>query len=47
MTRQGDEAHWLYVITKGDAEVRVSIDDGAASEKIAMLHAGDFFGERG
>src|SRR3989442_12812743 len=23
MTRQGAEAHWLYVITKGEAEVRI------------------------
>lgn len=47
MTRQGDQAHWLYVLTRGDAEVRISIDNGAATERIAMLHAGDFFGERG
>ena len=47
MTRQGAEAHWLYVMTKGDAEVWVSVDGGAASEKIATLHAGDFFGEGG
>src|SRR6266576_2821500 len=47
MTCQGAEAHWLYVMTKGDAEVRISVDGGAASEKIATLHAGDFFGEMG
>ena len=46
MTRQNAEAHWLYLITKGDAEVRVSVD-GNLSEKIATLHAGDFFGEMG
>ncbi len=46
ITRQGAEAHWLYVITKGDVEVRVSIN-GAVSEKVATLHAGDFFGEMG
>ncbi|MCU1268011.1 MAG: Potassium efflux system KefA protein [Acidobacteria bacterium] len=47
MTRQGAEAHWLYVIAKGDAEVRVSVDGSGVSEVIATLHAGDFFGEMG
>ena len=46
MTRQGAEAHWLYVITRGDAEVRISVD-GDLSERIATLHDGDFFGEMG
>jgi len=46
MTRQGAEAHWLYLITRGDAEVRVTID-GSLNERIATLHAGDFFGEMG
>jgi small-conductance mechanosensitive channel/CRP-like cAMP-binding protein len=46
MTRQGAQAHWLYVITQGDAEVRVSLD-GNLSEHVATLHAGDFFGEMG
>jgi CRP-like cAMP-binding protein len=46
MTRQGAEAHWLYLITRGDAEVRVSVD-GNLSEYVATLHAGDFFGEMG
>ena len=46
MTRQGAEAHWLYLITRGDADVRVSVD-GNLSERIATLHAGDFFGEMG
>jgi CRP-like cAMP-binding protein len=46
MTRQGAQAHWLYVITRGEAEVRVSLD-GNLSEHVATLHAGDFFGEMG
>jgi small-conductance mechanosensitive channel len=46
MTRQGAEAHWLYLISRGDAEVRVSLD-GNLSERVATLHAGDFFGEMG
>jgi small-conductance mechanosensitive channel/CRP-like cAMP-binding protein len=46
MTRQGAKAHWLYLMTRGDAEVRVSID-GNLSEQIATLHQGNFFGEMG
>ena len=46
ITKQGAEAHWLYIMTQGDAEVRLSLD-GNLSEHIATLHAGDFFGERG
>jgi len=46
MTRQGAEAHWLYLITSGDAEVRVSVD-GNLTESVATLHTGGFFGEMG
>jgi len=46
MTKQGAEAHWLYIITRGDAEVRFRLD-GSLSEHVATLHPGDFFGERG
>jgi small-conductance mechanosensitive channel/CRP-like cAMP-binding protein len=46
MTRQGAEAHWLYIMTRGDAEVRVSVG-GGLSEQVATLHEGDFFGEMG
>jgi len=45
MTKQGAEAHWLYIMTRGDAEVRFSLD--GKSEHVATLHPGDFFGERG
>ena len=44
MTRQGAEAHWLYILTKGSAEVIVSTD-GGVHKSVAVLHAGDFFGE--
>ncbi len=47
MTRQGMEAHWLYIITKGEAEVRVAVDGSQLSEKVATLRASDFFGEMG
>jgi small-conductance mechanosensitive channel/CRP-like cAMP-binding protein len=46
MTRQGAEAHWLYLITKGEAEVRVSAG-GNLNERVATLHEGDVFGEMG
>src|SRR6266550_5318719 len=46
MTRQGAEAHWLYLMTAGEAEVRVSTD-GNLNERVAALHAGDVFGEMG
>ncbi len=44
MTRQGAEAHWLYILTKGSGEVFVSTDAGI-HKSVAILHAGDFFGE--
>lgn len=47
MTRQGAEAHWLYLIIKGQAEVWVTVDGSRSSEKVATLGAGDFFGEMG
>jgi small-conductance mechanosensitive channel/CRP-like cAMP-binding protein len=46
LTQQGAEAHWLYILTRGDAEVRISLD-GNLNERIATLHEGDFFGEMG
>lgn len=45
ITRQGAEAHWLYVIAKGTATVRVTVDDTGLSKQIATLKAGDYFGE--
>ena len=44
MTRQGAVAHWLYMIIKGEASVRVASNDGQEQE-VARLHDGDFFGE--
>jgi CRP-like cAMP-binding protein/small-conductance mechanosensitive channel len=44
ITRQGATAHWLYILTKGEAEVRVSGSDGE-DRKVAELHAPSFFGE--
>ncbi len=47
MTRQGAQAHWLYIMTKGEAEVRVAVDGSQMAKKVAELKAGDFFGEMG
>jgi small-conductance mechanosensitive channel/CRP-like cAMP-binding protein len=44
MTKQGAQAHWLYILTKGSAEVFVSTDTGV-HKTVAVLHGGDFFGE--
>lgn len=47
MTRQGAQAHWLYIIMSGEAEVRVAAEGSKLSEKVATLRAGNFFGEMG
>ncbi|MDQ3133923.1 MAG: mechanosensitive ion channel family protein [Acidobacteriota bacterium] len=47
ITRQGAEAHWLYIIRKGEAEVRVKVQDGELTERVAILGVGNFFGEMG
>jgi small-conductance mechanosensitive channel/CRP-like cAMP-binding protein len=44
LTRQGAEAHWLYLILKGEVSVHVKSDEGLEKE-VARLGAGDFFGE--
>ncbi len=46
MTRQGAQAHWLYVITRGSGEVFIAAD-GGLRKTVSTLHAGDFFGEMG
>lgn len=47
MTRQGTQGQWLYLIHKGEADVRVSVEGAAQSRHVATLHAGDCFGEMG
>lgn len=44
ITRQGAEAHWLYIITQGQAAVRLVGEEGVERE-VARLNTGDFFGE--
>ena len=43
---QGTAVHHLYILTKGEAEVNVSVE-GGPSRTVATLHAPDFFGEMG
>jgi small-conductance mechanosensitive channel/CRP-like cAMP-binding protein len=44
ITRQGAVAHWLYVLLKGRAVVRVATDEGE-DRQVAVLEAPNFFGE--
>ncbi len=46
LTRQGAVAHWLYIITSGEADVGRDTPEGERHH-LAMLSAGDFFGEMG
>lgn len=43
-TRQGAKAHWLYVLVRGDVEVRVATEHGD-ERRVAVLSAPGFFGE--
>ena len=45
ITRQGDVAHWLYIIDSGTAEVVVETPSGR--QPIATLMGGSVFGEMG
>jgi small-conductance mechanosensitive channel/CRP-like cAMP-binding protein len=53
ITRQGAIAHWLYIMTSGEAKVFTHVDpDGAGPapevvKLVATIHAPDFFGEMG
>ncbi len=44
ITRKGATAHWLYLVTSGDARVTIDLPDGSERE-VNRLRAGDFFGE--
>jgi len=44
ITKQGNKAHWLYILAYGEAEVLYEPSAGASSV-IGTLHAGQFFGE--
>jgi small-conductance mechanosensitive channel/CRP-like cAMP-binding protein len=47
IVRQGAMGDWLYIMVRGQAQVRVASDDGQSSRPVADLNAGDFFGEMG
>jgi small-conductance mechanosensitive channel/CRP-like cAMP-binding protein len=46
MIVQGKAVHHLYILTRGSAEVRISVE-GAPARHVATLYAPDFFGEMG
>jgi small-conductance mechanosensitive channel/CRP-like cAMP-binding protein len=46
LTRQGAQAHWLYIVIDGHADVIVKTDSGD-TRKIGALGPGSFFGEMG
>jgi small-conductance mechanosensitive channel/CRP-like cAMP-binding protein len=46
ITRQGATAHWLYILTRGEALVRVEAETGEAAS-VAKIRAPSFFGEMG
>jgi CRP-like cAMP-binding protein len=43
ITRQGSQANWLYVLAKGEVEVRIAAPEG--DKRVAVLKAPSFFGE--
>lgn len=45
ITRQGSTAHWLYLITSGEADV--CLESGGERRLMSTLPAGSFFGEMG
>ena len=44
LTRQGDKAHWLYLVLDGEAQVSVR-GEGGEEKAVARLRPGDVFGE--
>src|SRR5206468_7124295 len=46
ITRQDSAAHWLYVLGKGECEVRVR-GEGGAEKMVARIAAPNVFGEMG
>jgi small-conductance mechanosensitive channel/CRP-like cAMP-binding protein len=46
ITRQGNVAHWLYMLTAGEADIVIDAE-GGPRRFISTLSAGSFFGEAG
>jgi CRP-like cAMP-binding protein len=44
ITKQGNPAHWLYIVAFGEAEVLIE-SPGSAPRVIGTVRAGEFFGE--
>ncbi len=44
ITKQGDAAHWLYIVAFGEAEVLYA-PSGGRQQVVGVVHAGEFFGE--
>lgn len=44
-TKQGADAHWLYILTSGKVEIRRHV--GATTKTLASIEAPSFFGEMG
>jgi CRP-like cAMP-binding protein len=44
ITRQGAEAHWLYIVVEGQVSVRVAVEGGLERE-VKKIGPGQFFGE--
>jgi small-conductance mechanosensitive channel len=45
ITKQGNVAHWLYIISFGEAEVLYEPPNGGMPRVVGTLRAGEFFGE--
>lgn len=45
MTKQGAVAHWLYILTEGEAEV--VLESSSGNKTISTIQASSFFGEMG
>ena len=46
ITRQGNVAHWLYILTAGEADIVIDVE-GSERRFVNTLGAGSFFGEAG
>ncbi len=47
VTRQGNVAHWLYILCTGKVEIRRHLSDGDVAKAVADIVAPGFFGEMG
>ena len=45
ITKQGNVAHWLYIVSFGEAEVLYEPPNGGMPRVVGTIRAGEFFGE--